>query len=331
VNQPRSAPVLALAGLLLAASPLAAEAEPELASEASSPGLTAFHARLAKEQLLQDIGWKLVTGNARYCADAAPAIGLQLHDMASYSEPLAVRKLLGLKGDIAVLTAADGSPAQQAGMATNQSIAAIADEDPNSWSAQPNRDWQRIKRAHDRIDAQLAETGTVAITLSDGGSISAIGVAACASRFELGGDTKRAVAEGSRVIIGLDFPGFDYVEEEFAAAIAHELAHNLLRHREWLESEGRKRRNIRLTEREADRLMPWLLANAGYDPAASVRFMEQWGPRHGGGIFRKRTHDGWDERVQFIEAELPQINALLQREGAADWQRHFRREINARD
>jgi len=96
----------------------------------------------------------------------------------------------------------------------------------------------------------------------------------------------------------------------------------------WLEREGRGRRNIRLTEREADRLMPWLLANAGYQPSAASRFMARWGPDHSGGIFRKRSHDGWDERLEFIEAELVQIDKVRHADGSADWHSHFRRDID---
>ena len=115
--------------------------------------------------------------------------------------------------------------------------------------------------------------------------------------------------------------------DEVAAAIAHELAHNVLQHRAWLDANGRKRSNVRLIEREADRLMPWLLANAGYDPAAAARFMERWGPVHDGGIFRARTHDGWDERVEFIAAEVDKIRELSSNGTAADWSSRFEREI----
>ena len=90
----------------------------------------------------------------------------------------------------------------------------------------------------------------------------------------------------------------------------------------------RKRRAVRLTEREADRLMPWLLANAGYDPGAAHRFMVRWGKKHDPGVFRKRTHDGWDERAEFIAAEIPLVERLLKSEGHADWSRHFWREID---
>ena len=84
-----------------------------------------------------------------------------------------------------------------------------------------------------------------------------------------------------------------------------------------------------MTEREADRLMPWLLANAGYDPAAALRFMERWGPHHDGGIFRKRTHDGWDERADAIAAEVAIVSTEMAASGSADWRKLFQRTINA--
>src|SRR3546814_7966027 len=59
-------------------------------------------------------------------------------------------------------------------------------------------------------------------------------------------------ADGARVQIGREFPGFAYPQEELAAAIAHELAHNLLGHRAWLDGNGRNMASVRLTEREAE-------------------------------------------------------------------------------
>lgn len=307
---------------------LGALGPPALAEDAAlGAAQAAFLKRVGLDQRIQDIGWKLATGNAAYCERAVPSVGLQLHDMASYGDPDGVRKLLGLERDFAVLTAAAGSPAAEAGLATNRAIATIAGVDPSAWPAEARRDWQRTQRALDWIDRQLAESGALALGLADGTEATLTPVPACASRFELGGDSKRAMAEGARVIIGREFPGLNYAEDELAAAVAHELAHNLLQHRALLDSRGRKQSTVRLTEREADRLMPWLLANAGYDPDAASRFMQRWGPRHSGGLFRKRSHDGWDERAEFIAAEVELVKATLAETGAADWRALFRREV----
>jgi hypothetical protein len=308
--------------LLAAAAPAALHAQ-------TSATRTALAQLQADDARLQSIGWRLVTGNARFCADAQPSIGLLLQDMTNYGSPAVMREAAGIHGDVAVEAVAVGSPAARAGLVPNDEILAIEDDSLAALPPAKAGDWQRLKSLHDRIDAALARTGSVTLTWRDGSGEhrSRIeGVAACPSRFELLARGSKAAADGTRVLFGRGFAATGYVEDEFAGAIAHELAHNLLRHRAWLSAHGRSRKNVRLTEREADRLMPWLLANAGYDPHAAVRFFKHWGPGHDGWIFRSRDHDGWDERADFAAAEIPQIEALTAGGGAADWAAHFRRE-----
>ncbi|WFL78584.1 hypothetical protein P7228_05835 [Altererythrobacter arenosus] len=282
---------------------------------------------LTQNQLLQDVGWKLVAGNAPFCADTRLAAGLQLQDMRSYGAPEQMRSLLGLDGDFAVLAIAADSPAADTQLVPGTEIRTIDGDKLSVWPAEARLDWRRDKRLHDAIDSAMAREGSVAIGLANGGEIAISGREACTSRFELAGGGARAVADGERVQIGTKFVGLAYPEEEFAAAIAHELAHNILGHRQWLDANGRKQHNVRRTEREADRLMPWLLANAGYEPAAAARFMERWGPANDGGIFRRRSHDGWDERLQVIRAEIDSISAVQGTGGVADWSTHFSRDI----
>lgn len=282
-----------------------------------------------KDQLLQDIGWKMVLGNAAFCDDVVPSIGLQLQDAASYGRPDIARAALRLDGDFAVQTAAAGSPAEMSGaFARNREVTAIAARDPNRWQAGDRMYWQRLTRLHDFIDETLKAERTIAVRFEDGALEEVTAVDVCDTRFELVAGDEDAAATGERVVIGAQFTGFTYPENVFAGAIAHELAHNVLGHRAWLDRNGRKRRKVRLTEREADRLMPWLMANAGYDPWDAHLFMVRWGKANDGGLFRKRTHDGWDERAEFIAAEIPEIERLLKAEGKADWSVHFRREID---
>jgi len=317
----------AVVAAVMAASPLAAGAPPRpFDAAAERAAIARFQ---DADQRLQDVGWQLAKGNAAFCARVIPAIGLQLQDTASYGAPDIARAALGLTGDFAVETAARGSPAAASGaFERNREIVRLEQRDPNLWPAGGAMDWARLVWAHDHIDAVLAESGAITIGFAGGEAARVEAVPVCATRFELMGKGKVAVADGTRVVIGIEFPAFTYDEPLFAALVAHELAHNLLGHTAWLNRNGRTRRHVRLTEREADRLMPWLLANAGYDPAAAAKFWDTWGRKHDAGILRLRKHDGWDERVAFTEAEVPQIAALMAREGQADWRTHFRREID---
>lgn len=280
-------------------------------------------------QRLQDIGFRLARANAAFCPKVVPSIGLQVQDMASYGAPDIARKALGLTRDFAVNAAAAGSPAALSGaFARNREIVRLEGFDPNEWPARPPMAWERTTRAHDHIDAMLTEHGGIAITFADGTDVRVTPVEVCATRFDLYAGEDRAFANGVRVIFGIDSPSFAYDEPVFAALVAHELAHNVLGHDAWLDRNGRKIKNVRRIEREADRLVPWLLANAGYDPAAGAEFMTQWGRKHDAGLKLRTTHDGWDERAENMAAEVPQVRTLMAAEGKADWAAHFRREID---
>jgi hypothetical protein len=312
---------------VLLAGPLAAEGDgPRVDYAAERAAIGRYQ---SADQRLQDVGWQLARGNVGFCPKVVPSIGLQLQDMASYGAPAIARKALGLTGDFAVQTAARGSPTALSGaFARNREIAALERFDPNTWPAGAAMNWQRLVWAHDHVEAMLTEHGGITVGFTDGGEARLQPLEVCATRFELMGEGRKAVADGTRVVIGIDFPAFAYDEPVFAGVVAHELAHNVLEHDAWLDRNGRSRRNVRRTEREADRLMPWLMANAGYDPAAAATFMEQWGSKHDAGFLMVRKHDGWDERAEFIAAELPLIAELMAREGRADWRTHFRREID---
>lgn len=281
-----------------------------------------------KEARLFGVGYRLAVSNAPFCANLQPTIGLVLHDALAYSDPDAVRRVLGLSGDIGVQAVAIGSPAHMAGLRTNDTVLAI-DDVPVMQIPVGEAKWERAANLRDLIVTSLTD-GSVRISWVDNdNSIQLASIAAeksCASIFELQTGHDDAKADGARVLVGDSFAGFDYREDEFAAILAHEMAHNLLDHLDTRKASGKRRSLVRQTEREADRLMPWLLVNAGYDPAAAVRMMERWGPRHGGGLLRKRTHDGWDERRDLIAAELPRIARIRrqQPDGKADWSIHFR-------
>lgn len=326
MGQARGAFLLALAAFTIATGPAFAS-EPEAAQRESLPA-NVVELR-SKDARVLTLGYKLATGNARFCENTTHDVGMLLHDVGAYKDRDALREILGLAGDIGVQALVPGGPAERAGVRVDDTVIAIGDLTIADIPNEDAKRWERIEIIRTEAERLLDETGALPLTLLRDGRATTLaiqGTPACRSRFEVG-LSGRAVADGHRVVIGPEFEGIDYPDPLLAGLVAHEFAHNVLRHREWFDANGgRKRKSIRLTEREADRLSPWLLANAGLDPRGAQTFFETWGPRHGGWIFRARTHDGWDERAENIAAELPVIEALLASEGSADWSRHFRRE-----
>jgi len=303
-------------------------APPAFAAEDITSGLNTLQQR---DELVQSIGWKLITGNSPFCPDTRPAIGLLLQDVAAFGRPDAVRRAMNLSGDIAVQARAAGSPVEQAGLPVFAEVLAIEGQSMRDLPPAGKERWQRLAELHRTVDTALVARGEVEIVWrrEQGAPIvsALVGRTACTTNFEVIARSRRVSANGARVAIGSDFAGFTYREESLAAAIAHELAHNLLGHPAWLDANGRSQSHIRMTEREADRLMPWLLANGGYDPEAGERFMREWGPGNDGGLFRGRTHDGWNERAALIAAELPLIQRSTAASGGADWASGFIRDI----
>lgn len=278
----------------------------------------------ALDTRVQSIGWRLARSNAPFCRQVAPAIGLQLFDAAGFSDPPAVRRALDLPGDIAVAAVADNSPAQRAGLRPRLGLHAVAGQPVSALPAVKPGDYARLVGLHDQVDAALLAAGSAKFTDAAGSEIAVVGEPACVTRFELTSSGSRAAADGRRVVIGRKLVEALPEDELLAAALAHELAHNLLDHRARLDASGRSWSKVKATEREADRLAPWLLANAGYDPQAAARFFERWGPKFDLGIFATPDHDGWKERVRRVAAEIEVMRAAQARHGGvANWQQDF--------
>ena len=307
-------------GAALAAATLLAAA-PALAADV--PGLRAELETLASlDARVQSAGWRLVRGNARFCRDVAPAIGLQLFDAAGFSDPAAVRAALGLPGDIAVAAVAAGGPAARAGLAAHVPLREVAGQPTADLPEAGPRDYARLAALHDRVDAALAASGSAGFATGYGAAVTVAGEPVCPTRFEMLSKGSRAAADGKRVAIGGKLVE-ELSNDLLAAALAHELAHNLLGHRARLDRDGRSWGSVKATEREADRLMPWLLANAGYDPMSAVRFFEAWGPRHDLGLFATPDHDGWKTRMRKVSAEIARVEAARGADGSADWSARF--------
>jgi len=274
----------------------------------------------AADALVQTIGWRLSQANARFCPRGAPGIGLLLGDVLTFKDPAAARAVYGLTGDVAVAAVADRSPAAEAGLAANMVITAVG-EMPVGSAPRPGS-WDRVWSLQTRLEQDAANSGEVALTLAGGRVVHVKAAATCGVRFivddgkDNAGATRIQVRVGRKTLIQL---GWD--ETLIAAIMAHEIAHAALDHETVLGPGRRPTAAVRRTEREADRLSVWLLANAGYDPAAAPRMIARISPR---GIFAaaSSTHGSGRERASDMEAEI----AVLRAAPDADWSRRFRRE-----
>jgi len=311
--------VALLAGLALA---LSAPARAEAVTPAL-PAPTALQQLQALDARVQSVGWRLTHGNARFCKSVAPGIGLLLQDLGGYDDPAGIRAALQASGDIAVQAVAAGSPADRARLAPNDPLEAVAGQAVAGLAPVKPGDYARLAGLHDRIDAALLATGQVDL-VRYGQTLTIVGEPACISRFEMLSGGIRAAADGRRVVIGRKLVE-TFPEEELAAALAHELAHNVLGHRARLDRDGRAWSKVKVTEREADRLSVWLLANAGYEPEASLRFFARWGPMTDLGPFSSPDHDRWKTRVGRITAEIATMRAAIANDpgGEANWARDF--------
>lgn len=277
------------------------------------------------DRRLLDTGWKLARASAGLCPETRPAIGLMLRDVRGWAEPDAVRDAFGQERDFAVQAVAADSPARRAGIAPDDEIASINRRDPNAQPAEENRDWKRLYDVNEAIDEALRQYGAIGIARAGESERLIEGEPACYARFEVIQDSDHAASTGLRVRIGDRWLAGDIADDGLAFLVAHELAHNILKHRLRRQLPRRERPSSRDVEREADRLAPWLMARAGFDPAGAVAFLEEHGPGQDGFLYIGTTHDGWKSRRDAIQREIEVIGSAE----TADWTPYFEAELAA--
>lgn len=272
-------------------------------------------------------GYRLATANAAICPDRQPGLGLQLHSLRQYRSEArnAARVAFGFTTGVAVETVVPGSTAAIAGIRDGDSLTSINGEDarvllPAATASPATDERDRIEARLERLPAEAPLTLGVE-RAGQARTITIRPVPACRSAFEVLLEAgKETAADGA--IVQIDAGLLDRMDDEqLAAVMAHELSHNILRHRARLEAAGAHwgmlatfGRNVRLmrqAETEADRLSVYLLANAGYDPLAPGRFWRGPGRRLDPGILRNPAYASWSKRAEMLDAEAARVPARL--------------------
>ena len=304
------ASVLSAALSLLAGAPASAAAPADPSLYAS---LAALEARVAA------IGFRLTTANAAWCPVQQPQFGWVWGDPRLYDadrRPEALAAYGAVDRDAPFVAAlAPASPAAKAGLRVGVAVVGMQGRAvPDGADGHP---FARITAVEIKL-AALPPTAPLALDTGDAGAMNLTPVAGCVSDFRVEASEKAgAVADGRMVLVNQGLTEFAHDDDELAAAIAHELAHNILRHRARLDVAGvdrglgkqfgRSARLFKQTEVEADRLSVWLLAGAGYDSLAAARFWTSFGQRKGRPLFQAGTHPNWRDRVASLETEAARI------------------------
>ena len=286
---------------------------------ARAPDIAAYRALVEQDARLATIGYRLASANAPFCERKARNPAMILHDVAQYPDRKTAFAAFAFPEPIAVAAVVKGGPADAAGLRAGDGLVAIDNESldlPDD--AKPGPTNKRIAAAKAQLARPLARTGSVQLAIARGPTSKTAQLSppqVCASDFWV--DTRNMLDAGAdgdqvRVTTGLMF--FTPDDDELAAAVAHELSHNILGHRERLNPQ-RGNKAVLATEVEADRLSVWLMANAGYNPSAALRFAEHYGRKTGLGIFSDGTHLRWKNRVKVMQAEIDLMQKTEKRNG----------------
>lgn len=306
--------LLSFAGALLLGLAVPAAAQPA-GEQQSLLGLRALDGQVAT------IGHRLAVGSLDLCAGRQWLPGFAVHDLSQYGGAYreAAIRAFGLDRGPGVLALARGGPAERAGLRLDD-ILVLADAQPlAAGPAERERTFDQVERILGLLDQAFAD-GQAELAVLRGQerlTLTVSGEQGCPSRFQVVPSRDlNARADGRYVQVTTAIAEYVQDEQELAAVLAHEFAHNVLRHKERLDRAGvargffgnfgRNARAIRETEAEADRLSVYLLDRAGYDPSAAVRFWSRFG-RRGLNFLGSPTHPNWRARIALFEAEIARI------------------------
>ena len=276
--------------------------------------LRAFDSRVAT------IGHRLAVASQDLCADRQWRPGIALHDLSQYSgasREVAMRAFSLDRGP-GVLALAAGGPAERVGVRADDILLTV---DGQPLPVPEDRSFEAMEPLLDAFEAAFADGAATLGLWRDDRTVTIIVPAelGCVTRFQvIPARSPDARADGRYVQLHEGLGRYVRDDSELAAVIAHEFAHNVLRHKARLDALNVRRgasgnfgRNavlIRETEVEAERLSVHLLHRAGFDPEAAVRFWTHFG-RRGLNFLKSPTHPSWRGRIALFRQEISAIRS----------------------
>lgn len=275
-----------------------------------------FERLRAQESRLAGVAYRLAVSSGGACRESAtPQSGIVLHDIAHYgpADREAAAYSYGLDGDASILAVVAGSPADRAGLEADDRLVSINGRAPRV--ADATSETARIL-AERSLETELRK-GPVTLRVARRGVEREVRFAAefgCPSNVALvPGNDVNAFADGARVTVTDAILAQCDSDADLALIVAHELAHNLLHHRQRLagvsgngmlpvSAAGSAR--IRATEEEADRFAVGMMRAAGYDLGEAPAFLQRLLEANGLAVRAAASHPAMARRLALLRAAI---------------------------
>ncbi len=274
-----------------------------------------IRALAAEEVRLATIANRISLVNTHACATRGNVTGLVLHDLTRYERELrgAVSQSFSLGGGIGVIGVVPGSAAARAGLSIDDEIVAIGGRsvEIHDASARP-KSYGRISEFDRQLQSELL-LGQATLTIRRAGKAMQVNLPAqpgCGGKLVLSSSSVlNAWADGEHVIVTTGMSALARTDDEIAFVIAHEMAHNILRHTASRNAQtfflGVSR--LKNGEIDADRFAVQLMAGAGYQPAGGISFLKNAKKRLWWSF--SLDHPGFGSRIKVV-AKAMKDNAL---------------------
>lgn len=246
----------------------------------------------AQDTRVADVAWRLQTTNAALCPGER-ANGVAVQARSQFAEDVGL-------GDRPVIAAvAAGSAAAKAGLRVGDEVLAVGGQATPVVSK--GAGYAPVAATEAMLGGEM-----LGLQIRRGQVLQSLSFrpdAGCASVVQIiPGRRINAQADGRYVQINAAMMNFVTNDNELAAVIAHELAHNILKHRA-------KKTPSKQAEYEADRLSIALVARARFDVGAVVPFWTRFEKRTSPGLFSDGTHPGTKKRLAALNAAVADFEA----------------------
>jgi len=262
---------------------------------------------------VEAIADRVARGATPWCTERAPLPGWVLHHLAEYPAPLRADLIAvyALDQGPGIVAVAPGGAAAAAGLLPGDTIVAVDGAAMETRALPARESRQPGTRIEAAIETALAR-GPARLSLRRGGEPRELALSApsaCPTRVRIArADSENAFADGRYATFSAGLVANTPSDDELAAVVAHELAHNYLGHYA-RRHDGTDRRSVRQQEAEADAFALRLMAVGGYDPHAAIPFftrMVSWNPLDAIGL---GTHYARGKRLAALRDELARMDA----------------------